>query len=60
MFDDIYADSINAFNKISLQKKMIENPKKEINNLNYALDSSKEVITSLVDEHFNIFDTIYY
>lgn len=32
--------------------------KNEINNLNSALDSLKETHTSLVDECFNIYDTL--
>lgn len=56
-FNDMNVDSMNAFNKISLQK-MILKLDEEINNLNRALETLKEVHTSLVDERYNVLDTL--
>lgn len=57
-FNDIYLDWINAFKKKFLQKKMILKLEKENNYLFSALDSLKETHTSLVDERFNVYDTL--
>lgn len=54
----MYVDFLNACKKISLPNKVILKHKKEISNLNSALYSLREVPTSLVDEHFNVFNTL--
>lgn len=57
-FNDMHMDSINAFKKVSLQKQLIVELEKEITYLRRALDSLKEVHTSLVDKHYNVSDTL--
>lgn len=49
---------VDAFKKNSLQRKLISNLEKEINDLNSALYSLKENHASLVVESFSSYDTL--
>lgn len=54
----MYADSTKEFKKIYLKKEMILKFEVEINNLNRDLDTLKEAHTSLIDELYNVLDTL--
>lgn len=54
----MHACTLSAFKKISLQRKLISKLEKEINGLNSALYTLKEEHASLIDEHFNVYDTL--
>lgn len=56
-FNDMYADSIKAFKKISLQKEIIDTLEHGIKNLNRVLDCLNEAHTSLMDECCIVSDT---
>lgn len=57
-FSEMHADALDAFNKISLQIKLISKLENKINDLNNALDSLKEEHASLVDGSFNNSNTL--